>query len=334
VGIRLLIRYSKIYEKVAVMGGNVSRKEFLEAIYHDYFSEHNGFIMVQSHRRLDAKKSARFFPNSESLIKEQYATDQNVFFGVCPRERMKPGVDNIKYISCLWAGLDLAPDGYSGGAGHFGSPAYAAKAVRSFPLPPSIIVESGWGLHLYWLLEKTIMVEDRKRVESLLKKINEYFQCKKEISLDSTLRLPDTINNKVANEPMECNVKYFNPQFAYTLDQLEQMDLKSLGVTASVGARKKSADHGPMQATPQEEMEAGSESVVEVLEEYMSSDEPIYRGSRADSQAVEAVSPETIEMIADKVADRVLGRLAGDVAEEIARRIMEKMAAAGRNRQK
>jgi hypothetical protein len=317
------------------MGGNVSRKEFLEALYHDYFSERNGFVMVQSHRRLDPKKSARYFPNTDSLIKEQYGSDQNVFFGVCPRERMKPGADNIKYISCLWAGLDLAPDGYSGGAGHFGSPAYAAKAVRSFPLPPSIIVESGWGLHLYWLLEKTILIEDRKRIESLLKKINEYFQCRKEITLDTTLRLPETMNNKVANEPVECGVKYFNPQFTYNLEQFEKMDLKVLGATASVGAAKKGVTSGARSRPVENGSQPEQAPVIEVLEEYMASDEPIHgRGARDQSNSTGGVSPETIEVIADKVADRVLQRLAGDVAEEIARRIMEKMVAAGKNRQK
>lgn len=313
------------------MGGNVSRKEFIEAIYHDYFAEHDGFIMAQSHKRLDIKKSTRFFPSAESLIKEMYGADNNVFFGVCPRERMKPGIENIKYITCLWAGLDLAPDGYSGRGGHFGSPAYAAKAVRSFPLPPSIIVESGWGLHLYWLLEKLVLVEDRQRIEATLRKINDYFQCKKPISLDSTMRLPDTINNKIANEPSECNVKYFNPQFAYTLEQFEKVDLKLLGATASVGARKKNVDQGDDQFQADSSDNEDMDSMVEVLEEYMDMDSPVASRNAGEAQGV---SQEAIDMIADKVADKVLSRLAGDVAEEIARRIMEKMAAAGRNRAK
>lgn len=202
-----------------------SRKEFLDALFSDYFRERGGFIMVRSERTLDHKTSTRYFPNVEILAKEAYAEDQNVFFGVAPRENMRPDKTHVRYVTALWAGLDLGPEGYSGSDNFFNGPALAAKAVRSFPLPPSIIVESGWGMHLYWLLDGIMTVTDVDWVERQLARINDYFQCKSDVPIDSVLRLPETYNCKISEGSTACEIKYLNPEFRYAPSDFEDLDL-------------------------------------------------------------------------------------------------------------
>ncbi len=204
---------------------HLTRKDFLEALFSDYFKFREGFIMVKIVKNYDHKTSIRYFPNVEILSREEYPADSQVFFGVCPRESMKPDKSHVKYMAAIWAGLDLGPDGYSGKNVYFFGQPQAAKAVRSFPLPPSIIVESGWGLHLYWLLNEATPVEDVEAMEGLLAKINSYFQCKSNVGMDSMLRLPDTLNGKVGSHVVDCRVKYINRDFRYDLSDFQNLSL-------------------------------------------------------------------------------------------------------------
>ena len=184
-----------------------TRKDFLEALFQRYFTKREGFIIVRAVRHLDHKVSTRFFPNIELLAREQYQEEQHIYFGVCPRESMKPDKRHIRYLVALWVGMDLTSEGYSGRNRFFFGHAQAAKAIRSFPLPPSIIVESGWGVHLYWLLKQVTEIEDPAPVETVLRKINGYFQCSTEVAIDSVLRLPGTVNCKHSSQCVECRIK-------------------------------------------------------------------------------------------------------------------------------
>ena len=198
-----------------------TRTEFLEALFGDYFKRRGGFLMVKTMRSLNRRLSTRFFPSIEILAKEQYQPDQEVFFGVCPRETTKPDPSHIRYITALWAGIDLALDGYAGKDSYFDGPAWAAKAVRSFPLPPSIIVESGHGMHLYWLFRDVMQIPDPLWVEHELRRFNAYFQCRKEVTIDTMLRLPETYNFKVPSSSVVCEVKYLNTDFRYAPEDFE-----------------------------------------------------------------------------------------------------------------
>jgi len=229
-----------------------TRTEFLDALFGDYFKRRDGFLMVKTMRGLNRRLSTRFFPSVEILAKEQYQPDQEVFFGVCPRETTKADRSYIRYITALWAGIDLAPDGYSGKDSYFDGPAWAAKAVRSFPLPPSIIVESGYGMHLYWLFRDVMRIADPLWVEYELQRFNAYFQCRREVTIDTMLRLPATYNFKVPSSSVLCEVKYLNTDFRYSPEDFEATKLPTdVGSPvderlASVGSPTVEPIHGSM----------------------------------------------------------------------------------------
>ncbi len=209
------------------MKSRFARKDFLEALFGEYVSKHDGFIRIVTVRHFDRRISTRYFPKLETLAREQYAENQHVFFGVCPHEGMRADKSGIRYMVALWAGLDLASEGYSGKTQYFKDMSYAAKAVRSFPLAPSIVVESGWGVHLYWLLKGVTEISDPKRIEKLLSSLSDYFQCKRIIPIDSILRLPDTFNSKHQQSVVKCTVKYLNGEFRYDLEEFEKLSLMS-----------------------------------------------------------------------------------------------------------
>ena len=106
-----------------------TRKDFLEALFSDYYREHRGFIMVRSVRRGDPKMSTRYFPNIEILAKEHYGEERDVYFGICPRERMKAEKEHIHYLVSLWADLDIGADGHEGKKVYFEGPQQAARAI-------------------------------------------------------------------------------------------------------------------------------------------------------------------------------------------------------------
>ncbi len=57
-----------------------SRKDFLDALFLSYIKNCSGFIMVKSISRNEMKTSTRYFPNTDTLSREQYPDDYNVFF--------------------------------------------------------------------------------------------------------------------------------------------------------------------------------------------------------------------------------------------------------------
>ncbi|MCU0372851.1 MAG: hypothetical protein MUE56_06365, partial [Ignavibacteria bacterium] len=91
------------------------------------------------------------------------------------------------------------------------------------PRAPSIIVESGRGAHLYWLLKQVNEVNDPERVEKVLKNISQHIGCDTDINLDTVLRLPETVNTKITGKPVNCDVKFINPNFRYTIQDFENL---------------------------------------------------------------------------------------------------------------
>ncbi len=209
-----------------------TRKDFLEALFGDYYKEHRGFILVKSFKTGDPKMSTRYFPNIEILAKEHYGDERDVFFGVTPRERMKAEKAHIRYLVALWANLDIGQEGHGEQEHFFDSPQHAAKAIRSFPKTPSIIVESGRGAHLYWLLKEIIEIDDAEKIEGVLRDISKYLKSESEVSLDAALRLPETVNTKVPSQMVNCDVKFINSNFRYSLS-----DFENLGEPAPAGRK-------------------------------------------------------------------------------------------------
>jgi hypothetical protein len=232
-----------------------TRKDFLEAIFAQYYKEYRGFILVKSFKRGDPKQSTRYFPNIEILAKEHYGEERDVYFGICPRERMKAEKEHIHFLVALWADLDIGSEGHEEKKVYYEGPQHAAKAIRSFPRAPSIIVESGRGAHLYWLMKEVNEVQDPERIEQALKNISDHLQCDTDVSLDTVLRLPETSNTKIPGKPVICDVKFINPNFRYALEDFENLGQRIVVPQPSMPASGPIPDAGESAPIPPSEDE-------------------------------------------------------------------------------
>jgi len=87
-----------------------------------------------------------------ALLKAAEQHQANLFFGVCPRVGPNGRFDlawQIRTVRVLWADIDHV------------SVEEALARVRAAGLPePSIVVNSGNGVHLYWILETPYLIDD------------------------------------------------------------------------------------------------------------------------------------------------------------------------------
>jgi hypothetical protein len=92
------------------------------------------------------------FQALERLARVAETERANVFFGACPRYGDKSQFDlawQIRTVLCLWADLDHC------------SVDEALQRCRDAGLPePSMVVNSGNGVHLYWLLDTPYLITD------------------------------------------------------------------------------------------------------------------------------------------------------------------------------
>jgi hypothetical protein len=320
-----------------------NRTDFLEALFGPYTKESRYFILVRAVDDQGFRASNRFYPNMVELSNTEFSPDRHVYFGVCPRQRMHVGKEHIRYIAALWASLDIGPGGYSGLNNNFADETEARAAVESFPLKPSIIVRSGRGFHLYWLLHSQKKIPDVEAVENLLRKLNDHFRCPSPVGLESTLRLPGTWNPRGSRTPAKCFVEHLDPTLRYYPTEFQNLDLRSLareGATSpdivpqeqleSTVAADASKTHREL---AQEIEEADSQDSAPEVEPHVSSKPRFLRkvienennqpSSRKDAASSEGLTEKALDELADKVADRLTQRISQDLSNAIADRIID-----------
>ena len=117
-------------------------------------------------------KSTTFFNADELAKMEKYclkkAQTSDVYFGVgLVRDDLTNGrgkAEDVIAVPGTWLDIDI------GAAGHKGV-AYppdiqsAWKIVLEFPVKPSMVVHSGYGLHAYWLFDELLLLDTPEKRE-------------------------------------------------------------------------------------------------------------------------------------------------------------------------
>lgn len=135
------------------------------------------------------------------------------YFGVAERAESKGhGTQNLRALNALFVDIDFKD-----------TPEARARAIlAAFPLPPSAIVASGGGLHVYWLLSEPLYLNNgaAPRGKAILRTLA------KEVSADlgsaepaHILRVPGTLNHKYS-PPRPVILEHVDASRRYALDQL------------------------------------------------------------------------------------------------------------------
>ena len=185
-------------------------KDFLSEIYKGC---REGYLTLTT---LPERKTLWFKPDELFKVSEtakKYGAKTNTFFGVGLRKKaLKTGFrgseKDVLCVTTLYADIDIKGNAHA----QTSLPSSTDEAIdflHGLKIKPSIIVNSGNGIHGYWLLDKTFIIEtedDRKHISSIFKGFGRYVNSeakKRGWKIDSVydlariLRVPGTINHKL-----------------------------------------------------------------------------------------------------------------------------------------
>lgn len=186
-------------------------------------------------------KFSRYFkdPHEAQTRSEALAHTSDVYFGVCTasgefakvksNSKKRPTIEEVVGCPALFLDLDYGESHQKKNIPPTEKDAIAL--VMRMPCPPTYIVNSGNGLHAYWMLSEFYLIkndEDRKLIDSM--SYSWQAKCKKlaadfDWDIDSTfdlariLRVPGTLNRKTSNLK-DVTVLQYSEQ-TYTIKQLQ-----------------------------------------------------------------------------------------------------------------
>jgi hypothetical protein len=152
----------------------------------------------------DGNVKSLFFTDVGSITKyiklhQEELSKINIYFGINPRIKEGRGDENVSFSNLLWVDLDSekAIEDYN---------KIFQQLTNELNLRPSLIADSGHGLHIYWKMDKTI---DSKEFRDLQTKLIEFFKKHfSEYKVDEAIKNPERImrligSNNVKNEPIK-----------------------------------------------------------------------------------------------------------------------------------
>lgn len=130
---------------------------------------------------------------------------QNIYLGVATRrDNTSGGGGNLLHLPALYCDLD--------GHGDKSALAAARQRLEACPIQPSLIVQSGGGLHVYWLLREPMDMtnpSERARAKDLMQRLAACLQADPSCAEPArVLRLPETRNYKYA-PPREVSLECY-----------------------------------------------------------------------------------------------------------------------------
>lgn len=193
-------------------------KEFFAEIYRGCDEGYITLTLLPERRTLWFKLCE--FDKLEQAVKK-YGNKTNIYFGVGLRKKILPnnlrGKDNdISTVTTLYADIDIKSKAHAQTALP-SSVNEAMEFLNSIPLTPSILVNSGNGLHAYWLLDEPFKIKNLKEKDYIssifrgwsrvlsTKAFERGWKLDNVSDLARVLRVPGSINHKLKNSAI-CEV--------------------------------------------------------------------------------------------------------------------------------
>jgi hypothetical protein len=189
-----------------------------------------------------------------ALRAQALAPTQDVYFGVgIRRERLdiyqRGGADNVVALPALFLDLDIRHRVHACRNLPPNRDA-ARRLLDDFPLPPSLLIDSGHGFQVYWVfteLWRFDTPDERWEAQLLVRRLQATFQemaRRKGWAVDSTfnlgqlLRLPGTTNRKEPRAPVPVQVERCDPARRYRPIDFEPHVLSSDELIRTVQRRR------------------------------------------------------------------------------------------------
>ncbi len=213
------------------------------AFLHEIFRGLEGFCELRSFTPADGRAHQEFLPLPLKNL-PRLDEDRDHYFGPAPRVRRSGKDADIARTGALWGDVD--------GKAFEGGKEEALDLLTDWgPLTPSALVDSGHGLHAYWLLVEPLDArEARGLMEALRYAINPKLDRVENPS--RILRVPGTWNLK-NGECLPVRLVHWQPQRRFSAEEFAEL-LDVAGATECLsGGTVTQADKG---AIPQEQLDA------------------------------------------------------------------------------
>jgi hypothetical protein len=198
----------------------VERFSLTDFFAHHFFRLADGeFIEIRAFPK-DAPPSRSWHPDALSAARAAlaYPAEVPVYFSVNARQNSGGEKKHVTKVRTLHADLDFKcfADGRDG----------ALAAINAFPLPPTVVVNSGNGFHAYWYLREPI--DPDLSIEALMKRLYLRLGATAIKPLDGVhdlsriMRAPGTFNTKTTPAKL-AQVRHAEYEAVYTLADFERL---------------------------------------------------------------------------------------------------------------
>ena len=182
------------------------------------------------------KATAHLAPSGPGFVATCTALDAqatDVYVGIATRvpglpQKARGKITECNGVGALWLDVDrLAPDGAHGATNLPATDDDLAAILAATPHPPTMIVDSGYGWHVYWCFPIEAIADHNAFndiTRAWQKPFIDYAKTRgwhldDTGNLDRVLRVPGTHNCKIPSDPKPV-VNIFSDGPRYTLDQL------------------------------------------------------------------------------------------------------------------
>ena len=220
---RMLKKKISLNEAVGEIKPNLAR-QFFETLFSAYLKEaaRPAYIEVRGKRESDKDMTfRRFYLGIDLLIKDmsQWPADRHYWYGVALRWSDTQGKkEHCLVLTVIFTDVDYGTAGHKK-KNRWETREEAQAAIDAFPIKPAIVVHTGGGFQLYWILSEPFGFENGNyaKVEATMKGIGLAIggdDGTQDVS--RIFRIPGTFNVKT-NTPRPVEIVEFHPDRIYDL---------------------------------------------------------------------------------------------------------------------
>lgn len=180
----------------------------------------------------DGRRTTKWAPTSNAAdlaVDAAELAEWNVWFGCATRKTKldagrRGGKDDCASIPALWIDIDINGPGHASSRLPTEDEAY--KLVNDFPIPPTVIINSGHGLQAWWALQEPHTLDGSDILArwgaTWARRSNENgYDLDNVFDAPRVMRLPGTINTKSGCPPVPVTVEHEDWRNRYGIDHID-----------------------------------------------------------------------------------------------------------------